>query len=114
MNLELNGKVALITGATSGIGRATALRLATEGVKVCLVARSADRLAEVADSIRRDGADVRTVGGDLRNGTLPETAVNSAVKAFGRLDVLVNAAGHIAVGTVLRIQRWMNGTGCSM
>lgn len=100
MDLEVTGKVALVTGATSGIGRATALRLAAEGMKLLLVARNSDRLAEVADCIRQRGGEAETLAGDLRDEAFPPLVVEAAAKRYGRLDVLVNAAGHIASGTI--------------
>ena len=93
MELGLNGKVALVTGASRGIGAAIAIELAREGVHLCLVARDLAKLNEVAASVHKI-ANVRTVvhSADLRE---PECAANSvkvAAEAFGRLDVLVNNA----------------------
>jgi NAD(P)-dependent dehydrogenase (short-subunit alcohol dehydrogenase family) len=94
MELGLNGKAALVTGANRGIGAAIALELAREGVHVCLVARDPVKLNEVATLIR-DTANVRAevYAADLREPASGDAAVKSAIDAFGRLDILVNNAG---------------------
>ena len=94
MELGLSGKVALITGASRGIGAAIALDLAREGAHVCLVARDLTKLNEVAGQIHAV-ANVRTEihAADLRSPEAAAAAVKSAVDAFGRLDILVNNAG---------------------
>jgi NAD(P)-dependent dehydrogenase (short-subunit alcohol dehydrogenase family) len=94
MDLGLNGKVALITGANRGIGAAIASELAKEGVNVCLVARDPAKLNEVAASIRST-ANVRTAvhAADLREPASAVSAVKVATDTFGRLDILVNNAG---------------------
>lgn len=108
MDLELAGKVALVTGASSGIGRATSIRLAAEGMKVMLVSRNEARLAEVVQSIRQAGGEAEASAGDVRDEAFLERPVQAALGAFGRLDVLVNAAGHIASGTIenTSLQEW--------
>ena len=94
MELGLNGKVALVTGANRGIGAAIALELAKEGAHVCLVARDLAKLNEVADSVRGI-ANVRTAvhAADLRDPAAAATSVKTAIESFGRLDILVNNAG---------------------
>jgi 3-oxoacyl-[acyl-carrier protein] reductase len=94
MELGLNGKVALVTGASRGIGDAICAELAREGVHVCLVARDQAKLDEVAASISNTGS-ARTVthAADLRQPDAAPAAVAAAVTAFGRLDILVNNAG---------------------
>jgi 3-oxoacyl-[acyl-carrier protein] reductase len=94
MELELNGKVALVTGANRGIGAAIATELAREGMHLCLVARDSDRLAEVADSLRRiANIPVHVISADLRQPAAPAEAIAQAVAQLGRLDLLVNNAG---------------------
>jgi NAD(P)-dependent dehydrogenase (short-subunit alcohol dehydrogenase family) len=94
MELGLNGKTALITGANRGIGASIARELAQEGVDVCLVARDVTKLNEVAAELRGI-ANVRTAvhAADLREPASGDAAVKAAVDAFGRLDILVNNAG---------------------
>jgi NAD(P)-dependent dehydrogenase (short-subunit alcohol dehydrogenase family) len=94
MDLGLNGKIALITGANRGIGAAIAVELAKEGVHVCLVARDLAKLNEVAATISAT-ANVRAVvhAADLREPAAAADAVQVAIDTFGRLDILVNNAG---------------------
>ena len=96
----LKGKVALITGASSGIGRATALAMAHCGARVALVARDIGALREVAGKIAESGGEAVALAADLTNGQDIEKAVAGTLAAFGGLDILVNAAGIIANGTI--------------
>ena len=88
-------RVALVTGATSGIGRACALRLAADGFAVVVGGRSAERAAEVVDEITASGGTATTALGDVAEPDYGDAAVAATVAAHGRLDVLVNAAGVI-------------------
>jgi NAD(P)-dependent dehydrogenase (short-subunit alcohol dehydrogenase family) len=105
---EMQGKVALITGASSGIGRATALKFASEGAKVAIVARRADKLQEVAQEIIAKGGAVKVIAADVTEPAEIDRVVAETLAAFGGVDVLVNAAGIIANGTVenTRLQDW--------
>lgn len=98
MAKELEGTVALITGASSGIGAATARRLAREGASVALIARREDRLDEVARSIADEGGTARAVVADITTRAGADAAVEQAVAAFGRLDIVVNNAGSMLIG----------------
>lgn len=94
-NTTNTNRVALVTGASSGIGRACALRLATDGFAVVVGGRNADRAKAVVDEISAAGGTVTTALGDVAEPGYGEAAVATAVGTFGRLDVLVNAAGVI-------------------
>lgn len=98
MTKELEGTVALITGASSGIGAATARKLASEGASVALIARRGNRLEEVVSSITDEGGTARAVVADITTRAGADAAVEQVVAAFGRLDVLVNNAGAMLVG----------------
>lgn len=93
MDLELDGKVALITGASRGIGRAIAFALAAEGCAVSLCARGAEALAATAEELRARGAQVLATAGDVTVSADLERIVAATQKRFGRLDILVNNAG---------------------
>ena len=104
----LNGATALVTGASSGIGAATARRLAHEGAAVALVARRRDRLDRVADDIASAGGDAFAIEADITEPERAYDAVQSALDRFGRLDILVNNAGVMLLNTALHttIEEW--------
>jgi NADP-dependent 3-hydroxy acid dehydrogenase YdfG len=97
---KLSGAGALVTGSSSGIGRATALMLAARGASVALVARRADRLEELAEEIEAVGGTALPLPADLADPELAALAVAQAATSFGRLDILVNAAGVLRTGEV--------------
>src|SRR4051812_31953362 len=89
----LAGKTAVVTGASRGIGRAIAVRLAAAGARVVITARDPALLAEVAAEIRLAGSDALALPGDLRLPKTAERIVEEAMGAFERIDILVNNAG---------------------
>jgi NADP-dependent 3-hydroxy acid dehydrogenase YdfG len=95
---KLTGTVAVVTGASSGIGRATALELAAQGASVTLVARRRDRLEELAAEIGKASGTALAVRTDISDRAQAEAAVDAAVERFGRLDILVNNAGLMILG----------------
>ncbi|MFG6202401.1 SDR family NAD(P)-dependent oxidoreductase [Nonomuraea sp. JJY05] len=95
---RLNGTVALITGASSGIGAATGLALAAQGAAVALVARRADRLEELAGKIRGQGGTALTLVADVSDERQAKEVVERAATELGRLDTLVNNAGVMLLG----------------
>ena len=112
MDLGLSGKVALITGASRGIGEAIAIELAREGMDVCLAARDEARLHHVAAGIAAQ-SQVGTLvyAGDFRDRAVPRDAIARCVASFGRLDVLVNNAGATRRGDFLELteEDWQDG-----
>ena len=91
--MQLQGKVALITGGGRGIGRAIALAYAAEGAAVVIAARNTEQLAAVADEITEQGGSVLAVPTDLQVSEAVDTLVEKSVARFGRIDILVNNAG---------------------
>ena len=99
MDLRLNEKVALITGATGGLGAACARELAGEGATLFLCARTESDLKELAGELKKGGCDkVRWLAADLTSPEAAGAVAASAEEAFGRVDVLVNCAGASAGG----------------
>ncbi|TKK88853.1 SDR family NAD(P)-dependent oxidoreductase [Herbidospora galbida] len=98
MTASLRQTVALVTGASSGIGAATARALAEEGASVALVARRADRLDELAAEIRAAGGAATVVPADIADRVQAREAVGRVVEELGRLDTVVNNAGVCLVG----------------
>lgn len=93
MSLKLEGKVALISGASAGIGAASALALAGEGSRIVVTARREDRLEGLCEQIRALGSEAVAVVGDAREEETARKAVAAARDSFGRLDILLNNAG---------------------
>src|SRR3954451_15495839 len=97
----LSGKVALVTGASSGIGEATALALAGAGATVAIGARRRDRLEDVAGRLREEGVSVLQLDLDVTDERACTEAVAHTRAELGGLDVLVNTAGVMLLGTIL-------------
>ena len=100
MSESLKGAVALVTGASSGIGEATARTLAARGAKVALVARRVERLEKLASEIAARGHTALVIEADITDQQQAIGAVDRTVGDFGRLDILVNNAGVMLLGPV--------------
>ncbi len=100
--------VALVTGASSGIGAATARALAAEGATIALVARRVDRLDELAREIRESGGTALTIQADVTDPSAADSVVRRTVSEYGALDVLVNNAGVMLLGPILDapVEEW--------
>ena len=99
--MKLRGKVAIVTGGTSGIGRATALLFAQEGAKVAITGRSDARGQEVVAEIQQTGGAAIFVRADVRQAEECRRTVDETIQAFGRLDILFNNAGVFFPNTLL-------------
>jgi NADP-dependent 3-hydroxy acid dehydrogenase YdfG len=108
MTDSLEGTVALVTGASSGIGQATAASLAARGAAVALVARRTDRLEELASSIQDSGGRALTITADVTEQQQAVDAVSTAVEELGRLDTVINNAGVMLLGPVVDapVEEW--------
>ena len=105
---KLHGTVALVTGASSGIGEATARELATHGAAVALIARRGDRLTALEKEIRTAGGTALAIEADVTQRSQAEAGVQRTVNELGRLDVLVNNAGVMLLGPIIDapIEEW--------
>jgi len=108
MTERLDGTVALVTGASSGIGEATARELAAQGAAVAVAARRADRLDELAAAIREQGGTALVVETDVTDREQANAAVERTVAELGRLDIVVNNAGVMLLGPIVDapIEEW--------
>src|SRR5699024_8164820 len=108
MAISLDGKKAIITGAGKGIGRATALSLAKEGVSLGLVARTETDLQKVAKELENDGVDVFIATADVGSNEEVETAMEQLMNDLGSVDILINNAGIERFGGFLEldVEEW--------
>src|SRR5579859_3082998 len=97
-------RIALVTGASRGIGRACALELAKAGARVALAARQVEKLEEVAAEIRALGGEAFVVAIDLGDHASIKESIGRVAKEFGRIDMLVNNAGVTKDGLALRMK----------
>lgn len=100
MDKEFASKILLITGATSGIGKGTALRFARAGASIAAVGRNETALMELKAQIDSIGSQCLTISADISLEGEAGNVVSKTVERFGGVDVLVNAAGHISSGTI--------------
>lgn len=94
--MELTSKVALITGASSGIGKAIAQELDTAGVKLVLTARSQGKLEEIASTLKQ----AQVFAGEITDPDVPQKLLDFALEKFGQLDIVLNNAGVMTVGSI--------------
>ncbi len=97
---KLNGKVAIVTGASSGIGEATALALAAEGAKVAIAARRTDRLETLSKRIKESGGEVLSITADVADEAQVREMVSKTKAEWGRVDILINNAGVMLLGPI--------------
>ena len=93
MTDKIQGKVIVITGASSGMGEAAARHLADKGAKVVMAARRADRIDAIANELKQRGKDAIAVATDVTKLADVEALIQKAISTFGRVDVLINNAG---------------------
>ncbi|MCU1297342.1 MAG: 3-oxoacyl-[acyl-carrier-protein] reductase [Acidobacteriaceae bacterium] len=103
--MTLSGRVAFVTGASQGIGRACAIKLAQSGATVALAARSQEKLEEVAQQIRTAAGNAAVFPLDVSNEEQIKTAFKSAIGQLGKIDILVNNAGVTRDQLVMRMKR---------
>ena len=98
--MEIRDKVAIVTGASAGIGTATVMELSRAGARLVLAARSADMLSRLAGSLNAEGHEAIAVPTDMRDPAQVQAMVQAARKKFRRVDILINNAGQAAAGLV--------------
>jgi 3-oxoacyl-[acyl-carrier protein] reductase len=103
MDLQLKGKVAMVTGASRGLGRAMAQALATEGVRLSICARGAEALQQAATELKSRGAEVMAQAADVCDPAAIEAWTQATVNQFGGVDILINNAGGARVGTLNQV-----------
>ena len=100
MEKEFANKIVVVTGATSGIGQATALRFAESGASVAAVGRNRNALTELQETITNAGGNCTAIEADLSASESIDAVVSKTVSEMGGIDVLINAAGHLSSGTI--------------
>lgn len=108
--MDIKGKIALITGASSGIGEATAISLAKEGAHVVLAARRKDKLDALVKKIEKDGGKATAVEADIMGKAACNLLVEQTIEKHGQIDILVNNAGVMLLGPVdgAPLEEWDN------
>ena len=104
MDLGLKGKVAIITGSTEGIGKATALNFAQQGAKVAICSRDAEKVKQAVAEIEAAGGEVLGMAADISKAADIEQFINAVAAKFGRIDILVNNAGSSQRGAFLETE----------
>jgi len=103
--MSLSGRVAFVTGASQGIGRACALKLATEGATVAVAARNQEKLNELVNEIVSSGGQAAAFALDVTDEEQVKSAIKAAIAQFGKIDILVNNAGITRDQLVMRMKR---------
>src|ERR1700691_5030802 len=103
--MSLSGRVAFVTGASQGIGRACALKLATEGATVAVAARNQEKLNELVSEIANAGGNAAAFALDVTDEEQVKSAIKAAITQFGKIDILVNNAGLTRDHLVMRMKR---------
>jgi 3-oxoacyl-[acyl-carrier protein] reductase len=103
--MSLSGRVAFVTGASQGIGRACALKLATAGAAAAVAARNQDKLNELVNEITAAGGKAAAFALDVTNEEQVKSAIKAAISQFGKVDILVNNAGITRDQLVMRMKR---------
>ncbi len=103
--MSLSGRVAFVTGASQGIGRACALKLATDGAVVAAAARNQDKLDELVKEITTAGGQAAAFALDVTDEEQVKSAIKAAIAQFGKIDILVNNAGITRDQLVMRMKR---------
>ena len=108
MSHQVEGKVVVITGASSGIGETSARYLASKGAKVVLAARRIENLEKIAAEIKANGGEAAIMQTDVTKRADLEALINKAVATFGRVDVMVNNAGLMSIAPIaaLKVDEW--------
>ena len=108
MSQGIQGKVVVITGASSGLGEATARHLATQGAKVVLGARRLERMEVIVQDIKASGGQAVALAIDVTRKEDLSALIETAVKTFGQVDVMINNAGLMAIAPIseLRVDEW--------
>jgi NAD(P)-dependent dehydrogenase (short-subunit alcohol dehydrogenase family) len=111
MEKRLNGKIAIVTGASRGIGKAIGMRLAAEGAQVVLCARDAILLKHAVAEIESGGGRASALAVDLRELNAAKRAIDFAIAAYGQIDIIVNNAGATKRGEFLQLtdEEWADG-----
>jgi 3-oxoacyl-[acyl-carrier protein] reductase len=103
--MSLSGRIAFVTGASQGIGRACALKLATAGAAVAVAARNQEKLNELVNEITANGGNAAAFALDVTDEVQVKSAIRSAIAQFGKIDILVNNAGITRDQLVMRMKR---------
>ena len=104
MDLGLKGKVAIVTGSTEGIGKATALNFAQQGAKVAICSRDAEKVKQAVAEIEAAGGEVLGMAADISKAADIEQFIHAVAAKFGRIDILVNNAGSSQRGAFLETE----------